>query len=830
MEVSRRVHPSPRQLTPLETCHRETTPTPPLQGVRGGTAEGASAESDIPRDPRTAYNEGLAALQRDDPALAARELESARAGAGTDAETRFRATYNLGWTEVTLADGKLQATAQEALDHLRRAAAWFREALELRPGHDDSRYNFEIVMRRALELADAIAQNDESDLKTTLDTLINAQRDFLHRLRGATATQSESATAQVRDSLRRQFRSLAASELTILTDAEAAGEKAVRELNTLTSKPQDERSPEENLQIAQLNVVLKHVHEARERIGQTRTRLRRIQGEAAYRRAASALGALHRARDQLRDPVARLDALIATASELGQLTATRTALARSNAMLAPGGVNGGASPRATAPDWLSEEYLGESQHRLNERTKELHDGLTAALARTDSQSASTPEPDAAASKKLMEQVRIATPLIGQALTHFNGAHDALLAPDFPVALNHQGQGLEALGNAREAFLDLNRLIEVTHAEERRVAALLTPAGSAPTSTARPAPTAEERSTRLDMSATIQRRNLQRADRLATMLTDAMLEAKQQPDPDSAGNPGASPGAPPAASGVQQPDPHEQGYALLRQAQVAMHATDQTLASLAETSDDESIRTGIGAARTTADKAVAALAELRRLFFSVLEHLRDTAQRQQRLADDTESVAALHPAPAVPEPDKVGPLNHRQANLGEFAAGLGDALRAQAQAQAPAAAGTSPQGPQPGAPPQGGPSPESWKQAATLTDTAAAAMREAATTLRPESLDLDAVRGKQDEALKALVEALALFDQPSEPSDGSEQQENNDSESSRDQNEEQQPSQEDPRESDLAQLLQGVRDREAERREAQARQASRGQYEPVEKDW
>ena len=74
------------------------------------------------------------------------------------------------------------------------------------------------------------------------------------------------------------------------------------------------------MRIAQLSALLGHHHRARERMGQTRSQLRRRQAERAHRRGASALAALKRAREQLQDPVRILDGLITDGAELAMET------------------------------------------------------------------------------------------------------------------------------------------------------------------------------------------------------------------------------------------------------------------------------------------------------------------------------------------------------------------------------------------------------------------------------------------------------------------------------------------------------------------------------
>jgi hypothetical protein len=86
---------------------------------------------------------------------------------------------------------------------------------------------------------------------------------------------------------------------------------------------------------------------------------------------------------------------------------------------------------------------------------------------------------------------------------------------------------------------------------------------------------------------------------------------------------------------------------------------------------------------------------------------------------------------------------------------------------------------------------------------------------------------QDQAVQALAEAIALLqeDQNTPPTDDPQQQPEDGNQGTP-----QDTANEGSGNSDPAQLLQGVRDREAQRREERAQASARQGYEPVEKDW
>ena len=121
-------------------------------------------------------------------------------------------------------------------------------------------------------------------------------------------------------------------------------------------------------------------------------------------------------------------------------------------------------------------------------------------------------------------------------------------------------------------------------------------------------------------------------------------------------------------------------------------------------------------------------------------------------------------------------------------------------------------------------------AAEKVSTAQHKMTEAADKLAQSPPELVKVNTDQEQAVEALQQALAILSPP--------QQQQNDPKGqkpSAQQGQEKQdgggkpPPQQDDANADPSQLLQGIRDREAQRREQQGK-SQHGAYEPVERDW
>ena len=222
---------------------------------------------------------------------------------------------------------------------------------------------------------------------------------------------------------------------------------------------------------------------------------------------------------------------------------------------------------------------------------------------------------------------------------------------------------------------------------------------------------------------------------------------------------------------------------------------------------------------------------------MLDHLKELAQRQVELGDQTEETAAM--ASAAPDRDftnEAGPLGARQQTLSQTAAPIAEALREQSQQPVPPEAqGKVPED-----------LPQKLAEAATHVDNARTSMDGAVASLGINPPAFADTRAAQGTALEELAKAIQLLTPPEQQKQQQEQQQKEQQEQQQQQEGDQQDQQqqqqqqqagqqpkpekgEDQDKTDPAQLLQGIRDREAERRENREK-AQRQGYEPVEKDW
>ncbi|MEM1227845.1 MAG: VWA domain-containing protein [Planctomycetota bacterium] len=815
-----------------------------------------SAPATETSDPREAYNEGSRWIL-DDVDRAEDRLTQARREAGGDGEVRYRATYNMGWVEIQRADALIDEAPDQALNHLQRAAGWFRDAIRLRKDSSDARHNLEITLLRIMQLRDRLAQQDDATLEAMLDALIASQRASIGKLRELVEQIGASDDPNIVDQFRTRFQQLAMDQRVAMSDQQDVSEKAVGELSTAEMKPEKERSPEEQLRIAQLSSLLSYLNQSSQRLGQSRSQLRRRQASRSFRRAAAALNQLKRARDQLRDPLQILDGILADATTTAQHTILK--------MLDRQPLPAPTDERSPTPSWIDQDYLTESQSDLTQRTGELTGRLRSAWTNATERSMDDSSDAALSDEQLqfLELLDAAMPHLIDAEESMKTAEEKMGLEEYDLASEKQIDAINSLNEAREQFADLRSLIEIALATQSEILGWLTQTkllqqesqsadGADPGETA---VIARQRESILERVQSEQAKNQSRMQRLENLVTKESAEAAASNEDDQAVDP-------------QQVSPRLQqlqlAKALVAKAISEMEAIATTLKS-AEPSDsngadppnsksaDESDSDGespLEIAESRADEAVETLTNLRRLFFSVVEHLQELAQRQAELNDDTEQSVG---AAAIPtndaevddgsETDSPGSTSvrsaefaSRQAELAQTASQISEALQQQAEA-------SNQPNPVMEAPPGQKPEPsqqavmqeqaQKAKAAADLVSQASTKMTESFETLSATDTPMSDARAPQDEALQKLVEALQQLQPPQQDQPPSEPQPDQQQPSS-----EPQPSNEaddqteKPTESEQmnpSRLLQAVRDREAQRRRDQEERQRASQI-PVEKDW
>lgn len=780
----------------------------------------ANDSSPAREDPRATFNRGNEKLGKGDPIAASVLLRAARRDATDDVRLRYAATYNLGIAAAARADALEAENPSEALAVLYEAADWFREAAVARPDELDPRHNLDVTLRRALILSDEISRGSRKELDAELDELIEAQRQRVAQAAVLLEVVVGSGELNGADLARPAFREAATQQRLILSDANSLGDRVAQERERLALIADEERSSEDILRAEQLGGVLVHLDSAIERMGQTRRQLRQRRAERAYRRGVHALGDLKRARDQLRDPVQQIEILLA---EVGRLAGMTFALSSTGLPEDP--ASGSTSARLL-PAFLTGESVQAESDQIETRVGELALRLGVVAA----------NPDAAS--RAFEQ---AAPLVASAEGAMARAGSAIGDGRYDLALGSEGEAAEALSTAQELFFDLRQLLNVTHVDQRGLTVLAGVDVDDPN-------VARARDEIAGRLAEIQSRNRLRGTRLAGLLEQelndrvAALEAEAGPQA--------------APLGEADSDPIE----LERQ---RFEVADQLLFLAAEAMGETAEALDQAAGSPVPDwprvleastRAAEHLDALRTLFFSIAEHVRKLAFDQVEVRDRTKDMIALSVTDRVAEDDATlktevddeseprGPrtsaraqeLADDQQRLETRTGEIADALVVQSEQAAQAMSED--------AAPEAMVERDRIRKAAEHVAIAQLAMQEAGESLGAEAAPLGPVPEAQTRAIEELNAALALLSPPPPPPP-----EESDAEQDESQSEEGSEGDEDQRESgesgasepedadgesmdDPSQLLQGVRDRDAERRRDRDRKERRRRSKPVERDW
>ena len=814
------------------------------------------------------YNAGLEKLRAGDHEAAAEAFLAARDGAGPDAELRYRAAFNLGVALAARAGepagepagrGEPAGAApaqdvQRVIAELRRSAAWFGDAVRLAPpGDDDARVNLELVSRRILALADGLRDADR--LRERLDRLIDDQRDVRDGVRRLLAEVRSAGASTEPLGFRDAYRELASRERAIAADAGDAVDAAAEERLFIEQTAEDGRTPEQRLRVRQLAAAGRYLESARQALDDARRRLRRLEGEPGHRRADAALADLKRGREQLMDPVTVLGAVIRDESELIAHTDALAAFAR-----------GALDPDAPAPGWLTLEHLVERQRDAMSRSGEVLARFEAAAPERgeapEALSAVEPAGEARRTRSVLRSAARAAPALRGAVDAMREAVQALDTGDAVAAAAAERRALGGLQRAVEEFAGVRRLIELAHADQRGIVGLLAPEeGSRDRLT-----TAERERAVRGLAAA----NERRLDRLKTRLEEeaanaadaaagtAAASADETPgtggseasagakergrqregatsqesvDAENAGEAREAGASGPAAQDARarQADRQrfEQAETLRRQAADGLRALLGELDDMSAGGAPAQRSTG---ARSAAEATLAALDELRRLFFSIVEHLRALRADQADTHDRTAALQAGRWADIDAMEASLGLAGERQRGHAQLAGALAATLAEQADA---AAGATSAEGAAPADPAAGRPFAEAAdevrKAGGRMTRAAAqlaqAAQQAASPVVEPVLEDQVAAVEHLDNALRILA---AAGDR-----DGSEEQRTGQQAGGRQAGAERDADDRSAGDRPMSRRqalkrLQAIRDREAERR--RTRGAAPSAREPVEKDW
>jgi len=737
------------------------------------------------RAAREKYNEGVGLLVKGDHEAAEKALLDARSAAGVDPELRFRAAYDLGMAYAAHAEklktGK-EPDLNKALDLMQQSVSWFADAARLRKDDKDTQANLAIVRARAQSLSDELRKG-EGKLEARLDALIGEQRGVLDEGRTAWVTIKQGGGA---DPLAQQgtLTHLADKERGIVAEAGVVGDLADSEVDEIAKKAEDKRTDQEKVRLVVLKNLGIYLGEARTKIAEARRKLQDLAAEDGVDRAEAALVALKRAREQLLDPITVLREVAQDEMQLLQETGAVSQV-ETGKLTAQGSA---AADEPVIPAWLSGPALALRQLGMHDRVEEVRARLAAAVEGPPPAPQQGANPDQQAEQqKLLERVKVALPFVTDASGAMDKAHGKLIDKKFPEAVTSERDSLIALAKAIEQFADLKQTIDLASETEKQIVALLT-----------------EKKNAADTKDAVAA-NVARMPRIKELLADEVAKLDRQAQaPTAPSDPKADP---------KQLEAQKQQL----EAQKQQMATAESLRAEAEKligQLDGAIKANKDPL-TPAKAADAKLDELRRLFFSVIEHLQDLIRQQGETRDQTSQAHSQTDDERAP---KLPGIATREDQHGQLARAITDALAAQADAAAKAPNGSDPQQQQQG---------KNMSAAADEVRLAQNDMADAKRTLDKaisttnQSVSLEPSLKAQASALEHLQNALKLLQPPQQQKQDDKQQQ---------QQQQQQQQKQDQQQQQPQQGGAGQRARDEDARRQKERREHESQGDAVDKDW
>ena len=739
------------------------------------------------RAARDKYNEGVALLAKGDLDAAEKALLDARSQAGVDPELRFRAAYDLGMAYAADADkarGGKEPDLAKALELEQQAVSWFADAQRLEAVDKDTATNLAITRARVQAISDELRKG-EGKLEKRLDAVIAQQRGVLGGAREAWMAIKAAGGA---DPLAQQgaLTHLADVERGIVAEAGVIGDLADDEIDAIGKKPDDKRSDEEKVRVVQLKNLDTYLLDGRGKIAEARRKLQELAAQDAVAKAEGAIVALKRAREQLLDPITVLRELAGDEAALMQETA---ALAKASSLTEAGG---------PVPAWLEGKAQGERQGGLRDRLEEVRARFAAGVSSLEQQvqphevngQSVAGKPVDPKQAKVMERVKAALPSVIEASGAMDRARGDLSDKQVAKAADDERTALLALAKAIEEFADLKQTIDLAWEEQERVVQLLGPEGAQVPDRARE-------------TGDGVRRNLARVERLKSLVADELAQLAEQRDQKA------------DDKDPKQAEAHKQALEQERQ-KLAYAETLRGQAADAIAKLDKALGDAKADPLAQAKDADSKLTELRKLFFSVIEHLEQLIRDQGETHDQTAATSAEDDFARAP---KLPGLIGREDDHGKMAKAITDALAAQADAAA------KQQGQ-----PQQGPSPKALAGAADEVRLAHNDMSDAQMNLTKakeattKSMSLDPATKSEAKAIEHLTSALKLLQPPpkqnEQKQDDKKQQDEQKKQDDKKQQEQQQQQQGGP----------GQRARDDDARRQKERQKQQRDSEPVDQDW
>ena len=524
---------------------------------------------------RERYNqayEKLSAAKWDDASTIFLE---ARDQAGKDQQLRQDSAYNLAFSFAQQAMALEETDPERASQLYEQSIGWFQDAVRLNESAQDARLNLEIVLTRKRLLVDKLTQG-ENALEKRLSRLTEDLRSIREQLRKIYALMDQAGADSTR--FRSDLEAMAVKIRELQADSSLILGLADDEMTNIQNIPEEERAQEQQLRLLQLSSFTQYLNLARMDISQARRRLRQLEVQSALQDLDHSLSDVKRAVEQLMSPIDVLGNIVRDQDVLRQQTQVLHQISSPNFAIQ-------AEQEIQLPAWLTGRWLSEQQNEIEARAEDIERVLSFQLQ-------AEPEEGNQEQEYLLQSITEALPPLNAAIEEMEDTTSALSLREYQVALEGEIQILQDLVKALENFSQLKQLIERAYRDHIELLSLL------------------DSDEELDE---IWERNQSRIDRLSVPL---QLEKSKQL---------ASIQASQEENTAEKQQEIEQFY------EYAETKRAEILAGL------EQMKTGGLEAAEVQQIGLDVqedIEELRMMFFTIIEHLKDIAARQQTLLDQT----------------------------------------------------------------------------------------------------------------------------------------------------------------------------------------------------
>ena len=668
----------------------------------------------------------------------------ARDQAGQDQELRQDSAYNLGFSLAQQAIFLEESEPERASELYEQSIAWFQDAIRLDESARDARINLEVVLAKKRLLVDKLTQGDNS-LENRLAVLTSDLRSIREQCRKLYSLIEDVGGSADSARFRADLEAMAVKVRELQADASLIMGLADDEQTNITNVPEEQREQEQQIRLMQLVGFSQYLGLARTDIAQTRRNLRALDLELSLKRLDDSLYDLKRTAEQLMSPIDVLGNIVRDQDSLRQQTDIMVKVSSSALS---------SEQEIRLPTWLNGTWLSEQQFGIEQRTDDVRKILAYQLDNPI-------EEPTEEQTYVLESISEALPPLEEAISGMKKVEMSLNLGQEEPALREEIEVLRKLMEAVETFSELKQLIERAYRDHVELMSLLD---------------AEEG----DLE-TVWARNLKRINGLKTPLQ--MEKKKRLMVLSSEEN--------------TEKSAEQKATELEEVEQFFTYADTQRTEAITGLGDMKAATLSLEEVRERGTEVQSNIEELRMMFFTLIEHLKDIAARQETLLDQTTESSIKEYEDQLLDLQLIGPNEAKlQARLEQAT----EALSAQADAMAE-------QDPEKS---------EQFGQAAVETGLATQFLDDILSGIgimlqdQTSSHDVAEILGDQRLGLEAVIRAIQILEPP-EDQDGDEEQEEEDSDVSEEQ---------------AQKKMQKAKEREAERAKEQRQMAQ----EPVEKDW